>query len=88
MKGKLRVNMKSTLLFPSSIEEGSKLEDIAIFAARRCRTTKTHQELWDEINSKDPSWKPKFLQKVVNEDWALDVLEFPILIYDLEDVPV
>ena len=80
--------MKSTLLFPSTREEGSKLEDIAIFAARRCRTTKTHSELWDEINSRDISWKPNFLQKVVNEDWALDVLEFPILIYDLEDVPM
>ncbi len=80
--------MKSTLLFPSSVEEGSKLEDIAIFAARRCRTTKSHGELLEEVAGYSLERKGNFLKRVVNEDWALDILEFPILIYDLEDIPL
>ena len=64
-----------TRLFPRTLEEGGYLEEVAIFAARRCRTTKSTPELWEEVRAKTPNQKRQFLDAVVYEDWALDVLE-------------
>lgn len=80
--------MKATLLFPDSQATGSFLEDIAIFAARRCRTTKTYTQLWVEVNSSSLAKKSNFLRQVIHEDWAADVLEMIDLIYDLENIPM
>jgi len=80
--------MKVTRLFPRNVEEGSYMEHLAIFAARRCRTVKSIEDLRLEVGDYSLSHKKTFLNKVVNEDWALDVLEFPYLIFDIEDVPV
>lgn len=77
-----------TRLFPRTLEEGQYLEDLAIFAARRCRTTKTTEQLWEEVNAKTPGQKRQFLEAVVYQDWALDVLEMLPIHYDVMNVPV
>lgn len=79
--------MKATLLFPRNIDDGKYLEDICIFAARRCRTTRDHSILKEEIKGYSESKKKNFISKVVGEEWAIDILEFATLIYDLEEIP-
>jgi len=76
------------LLIPRTVEDGRYAEDVAIFAARRCRTTKSYQELWEEVTSYDEEKKRQFLQQVVFTDWAGDVLEMISLVYDVENIPV
>src|SRR3972149_1837364 len=80
--------MKAYLLSPNNPEAGREAETIAIFAARRCRTTKSHQELWEEVALYSDEKRREFLSKVVTEDWAADVLEMIHLVYDIEDAPV
>ena len=41
--------MKATLLSPRNEVEGRYSEKIAMVAARRCRTTKSLEELQDEV---------------------------------------
>ncbi len=82
------VTLKVHRLFPRDRQEGSYLENVSTFAARRCRTTLSHEELWEEVVGYSDERRAEFLDKVVNQDWALDVLEFPHLIYDVEDVPI
>lgn len=77
-----------TRLFPRTIEEGQYLEDLAIFAARRCRTTKNTEELWKEVDGYSSQKKRRFLDAVVYEEWALDVLEMLPIHYDVMNVPV
>jgi len=80
--------MKVTRLFPRTLEEGSYLENIAVFAARRCRTQKSHEDLMSEVMGYSDKKKYSFVSNVVIQDWALDILEFPYLIYDWEDIPL
>ena len=80
--------MKVTRLFPRNKDDGSYLEDVAIFAARRCRTTKDFDALWSEVISYSEDKSRNFLNQVVFTDWAADVLEMQPLIYDVEGVPV
>jgi len=82
------MTITATLMFPHSLEAGQRMEDIAIFAARRCRTIKTHDELWDEVNGYSLEKKAKYLNAVVHEDWALDVLEMLPIHFDIESAPV
>jgi thymidylate synthase ThyX len=79
--------MNSRLLFPDS-DTGKRLETITIFAARRCRTTKSHDELMAEVRDYDSIKRTKFINGVVHTEWAGDVLEMADLIYDLENIPV
>ncbi len=76
------------LMVPRSVEEGEYNELVAIFSARRCRTTKSYQDLWDEVLSYTSAKKQEFLSKVVVQDWAADVLEMLFMVYDIERVPV
>ena len=80
--------MIAHLLIPRSVEDGQYAESIAIFAARRCRTTKSHDELWEEVQAYSVEKRQSFLRRVVHEDWAADVLEMIHLVYDLEAVPL
>lgn len=80
--------MKVTMLLPRNEVEGEYAETVAIFAARRCRTTKTFEELWGEVAVYSPEKRRNFLSSVVFEDWAADVLEMIHLVFDWEDVPV
>lgn len=79
--------MKSTLMFPRNDTDGKYLEDVAIFMARRCRTVKSHDELWKEVVESSPTKKSNFLDKVVGEEWAIDIYEFAYLTYDMENIP-
>mgnify|MGYP001565316735 FL=1 len=79
--------MQARLMFPETQYDGRALENIAIFAARRCRTTKSYVDLRQEVVDYSDERRNNFLTKVVNTDWALDLLEFCPLIYDLEGVP-
>ncbi len=81
-------NIKVTRMFPQSLLVGTEMENMAIFAARRCRTVKSHSVLMDEILGMADVKKRMFIQAVVFEDWALDVLEIPYLVYDFESVPM
>ncbi len=81
-------NIKVTRMFPQSLLVGTEMENMAIFAARRCRTVKTHNELTLEVIHMTDFKKRQFIQTVVFEDWALDVLEIPYLVYDFESVPM
>lgn len=80
--------MQVRLLVPRNRTEGEHLESVAIFASRRCRTTKEYDELWQEVMSYTPEKRKNFLQNVVNQEWAADVLEMIQLVYDVEGVPV
>lgn len=80
--------MNVIMLVPATEIHGAYLETVAIFAARRCRTTQTHAELWDEVSRYSDEKRRTFLEKVVTQDWAADVLEMIHLVYDLEGVPV
>ena len=80
--------MRITRLFPRTAEEGSYMETLAIFAARRDRTLKKHDDLMYEVNSYSLDKRKSFLQGVVHQDWALDVIEIPYLVYDWEDIPL
>lgn len=80
--------MRVTRLFPRTLEEGQYLEDVCNFAARRCRTNKDHDTLWKEISSYSDEKRASFLNQVVHQDWALDVLEMTHLVLDWEGVPV
>src|SRR3990167_3055919 len=78
----------ATLLFPSSPLVGENLETLTIYAARRCRTTKQHDELMAEVLSFSDEKRTMFLQTVIFQDWAADVLEIAHLVYDIEDAPL
>lgn len=80
--------MRARLLVPSSSVQGQYLEHIAIFAARRCRTTKDFGDLIDEVEGYSLEKRANFLHKVVQEDWAADVLEMIHLVYDIEGIPM
>ncbi len=80
--------MKVYRMFPRTPSDGEYLEGVAIFAARRCRTTKTHDELWEEVWNYTESKRATFLHQVVNQDWAADILEMQHLVFDLEGIPV
>lgn len=80
--------MKVYRLFPRTLEEGAHLENVSIFAARRCRTQRDHSTLWDEVTNYTPAKKNSFLDQVVSQDWALDVLEMTHLILDYEGIPI
>ena len=80
--------MKVTRLFPRNLEEGQYLEDVCNFAARRCRTTKDHDTLWKEVSAYSDEKRASFLNQVVHQDWALDVLEMTHLVLDWEGVPI
>lgn len=81
--------MKVRLLFPrSEDDDGYYLESVSIFAARRCRTVKDHDELWEEVVEYSLEKREKFLGQVVFQDWAADILEMLPLVYDWEDIPV
>lgn len=79
--------MQVHLLFPTSVAEGRYLEQVAVFLARRTRTLKAHDDLWREVRGYSDERLTSFLERVVYNDYATDVLEFPFLIYDLEAVP-
>ena len=76
------------MMVPRSKEDGRYHESVAIFAARRCRTPKSYDELWVEVNGYSDEKRINFLQKVVTEDWAADVLEMIPMTFDWEGVPV
>ena len=80
--------MRVTLLSPSNAADGRVMENLAIFAARRCRTTKTLEDLSTEVMSYSDEKRESFLTKVIVQDWAADVLEMAHLVYDIEGVPV
>lgn len=77
-----------TRMFPRDLEEGTYLENVAIFAARRCRTTKRYYELWREVNGYTTEKRENFITQVVYQDFAIDVLEMLHLVFDIEDVPL
>lgn len=76
------------LMLPKTVVDGAYNEQVAIFAARRCRTTKSHYELLDEVFGYSSEKRQAFLRQVVVQDWAADVLEMLFLVYDVEEVPV
>ena len=80
--------MKVQILHPKDREAGEYAENIAIFAARRCRTTKSREDLWSEVTGYTDEKRRQFLQQVVFTDWAGDVLEMIHLAFDIEGVPV
>ena len=80
--------MRATLLVPKDEAQGEYLESVAILAARRCRTTKTLGELQDEVFDYTDEKRSTFLEQVVHQDWAADVLEMVHLVYDVEGIPV
>ena len=80
--------MRVTRLFPRTLEEGHYLEDVCNFAARRCRTIKSHDELWAEVTNWSPKKRSTFLNQVAHQDWALDVLEMTHLVLDWEGIPI
>lgn len=80
--------MRAVLMFPDSVESGHYQELLAAFSARRCRSTKTHDTLWEEVNSWSPLKLRSFLRTVVMTEFAGDVLEMIQLNYDLEEVPL
>mgnify|MGYP005827537429 CR=1 FL=1 len=80
--------MQVTRLFPRTLEDGEYLENVCNFAARRCRTLKTHNQLWDEVIGWTPQKRSSFFGQVVHQDWALDVLELTHLVLDWEGVPL
>ena len=80
--------MKVQLLQPRNLEEGLYAEDVAIFAARRCRTTKTFEELQIEIVGYSSEKRRQFLSKVIYQDFAADVMEMVHLVYDWEGIPM
>lgn len=80
--------MKVWLMNPKDPEAGWYAETVAIFAARRCRSVKTHDELFAEVIGYDYNKRRAFVEQVVNQDWAADVLEMIHLTYDIEGVPV
>ena len=80
--------MKARLLSPMTREDGYYAESIAIFSARRCRTTKDYKLLWEEVDGYDNNKREQFLTNVIFQDWAADVLEMIHLVYDIEGIPV
>ncbi len=80
--------MKVHRLFPRTLEEGAYLEDVAVFSARCCRTIKDYDELWEEVNGYSTEHKGTFLDRVVSQDWALDILEMTHLVHYWADIPV
>ncbi len=80
--------MEVRRLFPRTREGGRELEDLCVFAARRCRTVQGHDELWEEVHGMSLAKKENFLNKVVVQDWALDVLEMGHLVIDFEGIPI
>ncbi len=83
--------MKVTLMFPTQqlleINGWAGFEELAYFAARRARSMKTHNELWDEVAQADTAKTTRFLRAILHEEWSLDVADMNIFIYDLEGVP-
>ncbi len=81
--------MNVTLIFPITSEEGSYLEEVAHFAARRARTMKSHNELWAEVREKGAvvDQRARFLHYILKEEWSLDVAEMNIFLWDIEGVP-
>lgn len=80
--------MKATLLQPSSANEGHYAEQIAMVAARRCRSTKSLFDLRMEVQGYSEEKVKSFLKQVIFQDWAADVLEMVHLVYDVEGIPM
>ncbi len=57
------------------------------FAARRARTYKDHEALWDEVFNTSDTKRHDFLERVVVQEWSLDVLEMAWFMWDIENVP-
>ena len=80
--------MKCVLMFPRDRADGEYLTRLDYFAARRARTLKNHEELWQEaFEDKNMGQITQFLDDVIGREWALDVLEMNIFMYDIEEVP-
>ena len=81
--------INAELIFPRSKElDGDFLTDSAIIAARRCRSTKSYQELVEEVNKYSQKKKENFLNTIVHEEWALDILEMLYIQYDVTNIPI
>ena len=74
------------LMFPND-SEGAQFEQLAHFAARRARTLKGHEDLWQETVLATPERRARFLNAILREEWSLDVAEMSLFVYDIEDAP-
>ena len=79
--------MKVELMFPRTVEDGEFFERICMFAARRARTMKEHDELWAEAAGAPEDRVTNFLHYILYEEWSQDVAEFSLFIYDVEHIP-
>ena len=77
----------STLLDPTDRRQANYQELVAIYAARRTRTLKPSGQLLDELNKWSFERRANFIQKVVHEDWAVDIYEMIDLTWDWQSVP-
>lgn len=80
--------MRVHILHPRNTAEGEYAESVAIFAARRCRTTKSYEDLWKEVDEYSSEKRRDFMDQVIFTDWAGDVLEQIHVAFDLEGLPM
>ena len=79
--------MRVQLMYPRNREEGEFFEQVCMFAARRARTMKDHDALWEEASSATSDRLDHFLNYILYEEWSQDVAEFSLFVYDIEQVP-
>ena len=81
---------KVTLMFPTKDFEpsvGERFEHMAMFAARRSRTLLEHDDLWAEVTGWSTEKQDNFLEQVIHQEWATNIAEFNLFMFDIEHVP-
>ena len=93
--------MPSRLIFPdvhaAKIYETTKhphakrprilYDNISHFAARRHRTFRDHEEVWEEVMITSPEKQKVFLETILRGEWSQDAARMEIFIYEIEAVP-
>lgn len=79
--------MKVLLLQPRDQDDAEYQVRCAWFATRRCRTLKSHDDLWHEVMTTDIEVIARKLWHAVHTEWAIDLLRQSWFQFDLEEVP-